>query len=136
MAQKKTPIQATRTKTLTPNEYIVNISYIVLPLKIRNIAIKNMVSQLDSSYTHWSNKLFILQNQSTTQYFNTTPNLIFHNLCEKHNPPPGTQQLLGLGPTFIPQQTYPKPNLYFTFQQFTRPSWLKYVFAGTSTKSF
>ncbi len=52
----------------------------------------------------------------------------------EHNPPPGVQQLLGLGPKFIPPWTYPRPNLLHTLQHFAREIRLKYTFAGTTSQ--
>lgn len=86
----------------------------------------------DPTLTHWSNKILTLLHQPAKKYFSNISNSTFHNVCKQHTPPPGAQQLLGLGPKFIPQYTHPWPQLSHTIKNFIRDVRLKFTFTGST----
>jgi len=71
----------------------------------------------------------------TNIYFGKPHNLTYHNLCTKHEPPPGTKQLLGLGPKFIIQTFRPKIDYDQTFRAFRRDARLKHFFSNPDNLS-
>ena len=81
----------------------------------------------------WANLLNTLQHKNCQSYFDDIKNLTFHNLCTETKIPPGTKQLLGLGPKFIPKTKYPTFDPTETLTQFTRDVRLKYFFSDTSS---
>jgi hypothetical protein len=59
----------------------------------------------------WENIPVALQKNPTSTFLQTPYKLTCHNLCEKLQPPPGFNQLLGLGLNFCIEQYHPKPNI-------------------------
>ena len=90
----------------------------------------------DPNLTHWTNLKNKIKTTPVNNYLNNIINLTYHNLCIKYTPPPGTKQLLGLGPKFIPKRAYPNPSLLPYFNEFQHDARLKYTFAGTEQKEF
>jgi hypothetical protein len=68
----------------------------------------------------WENIPNALRTLNATTYLQTPYNLHCHNLCESLQPPPGSNQLLGLGLNFCIKESHPKPNVKHTLEKLER----------------
>ena len=59
----------------------------------------------------WENLKSALKNLPTQLFLQAPYSLTCHNLCKKLQPPPGFNQLLGLGHNFCIEQYHPKPTI-------------------------
>jgi hypothetical protein len=77
----------------------------------------------------WENLKSALKNLPVQFFLQAPYNLTCHNLCEKLEPPPGFNQLLGLGQNFCIEQHHPKPTVEDTMTKLKRSirlkSWIK-----------